>query len=365
MEKIKIALIEPFNTGSHKSWALGLKKYSTHQIDLFTLPGRFWKWRMHGGAISLANKILKSKNKYDIFLVTDFIDLGLFKSIVVSVFPEAKFYIYFHENQLTYPWSVEDKDIELNRDKNYSFINYTGALIADKVFFNSDYHKKSFLKSLPSFLKQFPDKNNLKSIDAIEKKSIVLNLAVELPIFKDKIEKISKSILWNHRWEYDKNPNDFFSILKRIKDKGVVFKLIVLGEKTRKFPEIFNRAKVYFKKEIIHFGYVPSKDEYLNLLLKSEILPVTSNQEFFGVSTIEAMHSNVYPLLPNRLAFPEHIPKDKQDIHLYDTNEELEIKLTKLLTGNYKKELYTDWVRKYSWQNSIDKYDMLLVNNLD
>ncbi|MEO1436474.1 MAG: DUF3524 domain-containing protein, partial [Bacteroidota bacterium] len=30
-----ILLLEPFFTGSHRSWALGLKTYSQHQVEIF------------------------------------------------------------------------------------------------------------------------------------------------------------------------------------------------------------------------------------------------------------------------------------------------------------------------------------------
>ena len=59
MNQINILLIEPYYTGSHKNWADELQKYSSHNIKLLTLSGSFWKWRMHGGAITLAKKFDK------------------------------------------------------------------------------------------------------------------------------------------------------------------------------------------------------------------------------------------------------------------------------------------------------------------
>ncbi|HIN20035.1 MAG TPA: DUF3524 domain-containing protein, partial [Candidatus Marinimicrobia bacterium] len=42
---MNILLIEPYFTGSHKSWAEGYKSHSNHTIDLLTMKGQFWKWR--------------------------------------------------------------------------------------------------------------------------------------------------------------------------------------------------------------------------------------------------------------------------------------------------------------------------------
>ncbi|MFH0916725.1 MAG: DUF3524 domain-containing protein, partial [bacterium] len=46
--------LEPYFGGSHKYFLEGLERHSRHDLTLFTLPGRHWKWRMHGGALSLA-----------------------------------------------------------------------------------------------------------------------------------------------------------------------------------------------------------------------------------------------------------------------------------------------------------------------
>ena len=35
-----------------QAWIDSYQKYSNHNIDLLTLPGNKWKWRMHGGAIT-------------------------------------------------------------------------------------------------------------------------------------------------------------------------------------------------------------------------------------------------------------------------------------------------------------------------
>jgi hypothetical protein len=50
---MKILLIEPYHTGSHAAWASGFATHSRHFVSTLTLPGRFWKWRMHGAAVTL------------------------------------------------------------------------------------------------------------------------------------------------------------------------------------------------------------------------------------------------------------------------------------------------------------------------
>ena len=51
---MQVLLLEPYLTGSHQAWAEGYARHSKHQVTILSLPGRWWKWRMHGGAVTLA-----------------------------------------------------------------------------------------------------------------------------------------------------------------------------------------------------------------------------------------------------------------------------------------------------------------------
>ncbi|MFA6687806.1 MAG: DUF3524 domain-containing protein, partial [Desulfuromonas sp.] len=57
---MNIALLEPFMTGSHAAWAQGYAAHSQHKVEIFNLEGKHWKWRMHGGAVTLARQFLAS-----------------------------------------------------------------------------------------------------------------------------------------------------------------------------------------------------------------------------------------------------------------------------------------------------------------
>ena len=146
--KLKILIVEPFYTGSHKAWAEGYAISSEHEVEIISLPGRFWKWRMHGGAVTLAKRFHKLGFKPDLILATDMLNLPLFQSLIKPYCPVV---FYLHENQFTYPWSASDEDVELKRDKHYGFIIYSSALSADHVYFNSQFHLDSFFTGLENF----------------------------------------------------------------------------------------------------------------------------------------------------------------------------------------------------------------------
>lgn len=282
---------------------------------------------MHGAAITLSDRLNQSGWSPDLILATDMLDVACFKALLGKEFNHIPIALYMHENQLTYPRSDSDTDRITQRDNHYGFINYTSALVSDSVFFNSAYHQSSFLKALRSFLEKLPDHKNLKTIAGIEAKSEVLSLGVDLKRLsrsKDFIpDRRSKppTILWNHRWEYDKGPDQFFSTLFELDDEGIEFNLVILGESYKNVPPVFESAKNKLSNRILHWGYCASREEYAGWLHTADILPVTSKHDFFGVSVVEAIHCGVIPLLPNDLAYPEHLVTMDHKIHLYSEGE--------------------------------------------
>jgi glycosyltransferase involved in cell wall biosynthesis len=367
---LKILLVEPYYTGSHAAWAEGYARHSEHQIDILSLQGRFWKWRMHGGAVTLARKFLASSLNPDLILATDMLDLTTFLALTRSRTALLPVAIYFHENQLTYPWSPTDRDIARKRDKHYGFINYASALAADALLFNSGYHQDSFLAALPQLLKHFPDYNELKTIDQIRAKSRVLSLGLDLRRFDQFRPSASNPpdlsrplILWGHRWEYDKGPEEFFEALSILSERGLDFDLAVLGENFSQRPEVFLAAEKRLARHIVQFGYADSLADYAKWLWRADILPVTSHQDFFGASVVEALYCDTFPLLPKRLAYPYLIPPEYQPHCFYDDFEDLLARLTEAITNIAQSRGFSlrPVVAQYDWQNQAKRYDELFL----
>lgn len=346
---MRILYIEPYLGFSHKHWIEGYKKYSKHEIEIVGLPARHWKWRMHGGAISLAMEMEKHEAP-ELFLVSAMIDLPLFKSMLPKKMKDVPVALYFHENQFAYPQS-EYQDGK--RNEHFSFINLKSAMVADKVYFNSNYNKTSLLKGAYSLVKKMPDFAERQWVDLVDKKSEVLHLGMDfLP--NNETKKIEPPLLlWNHRWEYDKNPELFFKTLYRIKDEGIAFQLAVLGESFRTSPAVFEEAKLRLADEISYWGF-QERSKYNEIVSKSSLLPVTSNQDFFGISVIEAAAAGVTPILPNRLAYPEHFPEK----YFFDTDEEFyEMLKNCIMNPESLDTCVIQEIKKYSWEYMAPLYD--------
>jgi glycosyltransferase involved in cell wall biosynthesis len=203
--------------------------------------------------------------------------------------------------------------VEDERDYQYAMTNLTSALAADAVWFNSQFHRKSFLDALAKFLKSMPDYQPLEVIEKIrEKASIHYPGVVDFPA-KSKRKSGAMRILWAARWEHDKNPEDFFEALEILKNKNVEFKISVIGQSFRDVPEIFKNAKENFKDNIEHWGYQETRQEYENILSEADVVVSTANHEFFGISIVEAVAAGAYPLVPNCLSYPEILDIDQNE----------------------------------------------------
>lgn len=366
---MRIWLLEPFLAGSHKQWAEGYQRHSRHEVDILSLEGKFWKWRMHGGAISLAQTVKKrlaeGRARPDLLLATDMLDVATFAGLCRDELADLPLLLYMHENQLTYPWSPTDQDPGLQRDRHYAFINYSSALAAKGVYFNSRFHRQAFLQALPAFLQAFPDHREMSLVEHIRQKSHYLPLGLDLQILEAARPVAPKAheapvLVWNHRWEYDKGPTTLFEALFQLQQEGIPFHLVVLGERYAKAPPIFEEARQRLADRILHWGYVPDRAEYARWLWRADLLPVSSRHDFFGLSVVEAMACGCLPVLPHRLAYPEHVPEALHADLLYEEEEALVKTLRKLLRQPMKVEhqrACQQHVKAYDWRNLARVYD--------
>jgi glycosyltransferase involved in cell wall biosynthesis len=363
-EKIKnVLFLEGYYGGSHRAFAEGWEKRSCHNIEIFKLPARKWKWRMQAGAWIFSEKIRNSelRIKPDIVFSTDMINLAEFLGLSKKIIGDIPSILYFHENQFSYPFRENN-----STDFSWAAINVASALSAEILLFNSDYNRRNFFNSWKKGNRKMPDSHIADSrIRCIEKKSGVIPVGVDFDFFdkyKDQLNDQSSIplVLWNHRWEHDKEPDVFFKILEQLKKRNIKFRLAVCGENFPDKPECFEKAEKYFRDEIIQFGYLPSREDYAKLLWNTDIIISTSSQEFLGLSVIEALWCGTYPLLPERLNYPDLLPGTQHEKHIYTSEKNLLDKLCNLLEAGKEKIKYPShqkFLEQYSWPCVTDLLD--------
>jgi glycosyltransferase involved in cell wall biosynthesis len=354
---MNIWLVEPYYTGSHQAWADGYQAYSDHDVHLLTLPGRFWKWRMQGGAVTLARQAAALDERPDLTLASDMLNVPTFLTLSNGLH-DVPLALYFHENQLTYPLQPGEK-----RDLHYGFVNLVSALRADAAFFNSAYHLEAWFDELPRLLKHFPDYTELWTVDTLREKSQVLPLGLDLARFDAHRPESAATgrplLLWNHRWEYDKDPETFFRTVYTLADEGLDFGLVVLGESFRNLPAEFLAARERLPERFVHFGYAEDFFTYARLLWQADIVVSTAIHEFFGTAVIEACYCGCFPVLPRRLSYPELIPAQHHGACLYDDFESLLERLRGAITRIEEVRAFSlqEQMARFGWRRMAPRYD--------
>ncbi|MCI5125640.1 MAG: DUF3524 domain-containing protein, partial [Candidatus Electrothrix sp. AR5] len=256
---------------------------------------------------------------FDGILTSTFLDVAVLRSLLAAQGISLPLAIYFHENQFSYPGQVPDPGIF-----QFASINFTSALCADRLAFNSRYNLETFLDGIRSYLKKSADMELCHLEEQVQEKSVILCPGIDFQQIDAQLkgtpteelggkegegENKEPVIVWNHRWEHDKDPETFFLTLFALAEE-YSFQVIVLGQQFRHQPEIFAQAKTVLGDRLIHCGYVKSREEYARLLRQGDYIVSTARHEFFGISVLEGVRAGCRPVVPDRLSYRELFPKE-------------------------------------------------------
>jgi glycosyltransferase involved in cell wall biosynthesis len=339
---LNILLLSGYDAASHKQWRNRLvDNLSTFRWTELILPARHFAWRTRGSSLSLAFSYGEQlQARYDLILATSMVDLASLRGFVPNL-ASIPTIVYFHENQFVYPVSHAQPNI-----LNAQLTSIYSALCADRLVFNSNYNLNTFITGAAHLLKRLPDAIPPGLIELLQQKSQVLAVPLEDPVEEfsnsdradfscrgqesgsqsvDKSKRTTErrvvDIVWNHRWEYDKRPEVFFAAMLQLRAHGVAFRIHVLGQSFRQVPACFKQAKRDFAKELGAWGYQP-RVQYLAILQSADIVVSTALHDFQGLSMLEAIQQGCVPIAPDRVAYPEYIPR--QNLYSVDPDETVE-----------------------------------------
>jgi glycosyltransferase involved in cell wall biosynthesis len=308
----RVLILEPYYGGSHQVFLEGLQAHVQAEYTMFTLPARRWKLRMQLSALWAIEKIkgLPPPGRwFDTVLCSSFVDVAVFRALLGQVDGwnhTARICTYFHENQMDYPTREKGKE-----SFQFAAINFNSALASDKIAFNSRYNAETFLAGCQKYLQTAAEMELPETLLQLKRRSCILFPGIDFTLI-DRQKRVSEQgppiIIWNHRWEHDKNPERFFQALNEVSSWGLDFRLILLGKTFPNSPPCFAEAKKAWPSQIVHYGYADTYATYAALLCRGDVVVSTAVHEFFGIAIIEAVRAQCLPLLPERLAYPELFP---------------------------------------------------------
>jgi len=312
-------LLSAYDAISHRFWRQSLlTMFPDIEWTVLTLPPRYFAWRIRGNSLSWAfnHRALLTDN-YDFLLATSMVDLSALRGFVPAL-TRLPTIVYFHENQFAYP-SGNHQFVSVEPQ----ILNLYTALCADKLVFNSDWNRQSFLSGVGRLLKTMPDHVPANMLEKLQHARV---LAVPLTdeLFENSTDDQPHShdrdilnIVWNHRWEYDKGPALLLAIVDGLIAAKVRFRLHLLGERFRRSPAEFSEisAKLacwcqQLNIKPAHSGYLADRSDYLHLLRSGDVVLSTADHDFQGLSLLEAIACGCTPLAPARLVYPEYLKAD-------------------------------------------------------
>lgn len=314
---MKVLLLSAYDAQSHRHWREVLvSAFCDINWTILTLPPRYFNWRIRGNSLSWAFSERKTLEKnYDLVVATSMVDLSALRGFVPAL-SFAPTLLYFHENQFAFP-----KNEGQFESVEPGILNLYSAVAADHLAFNSEYNRHTFIQGVDKLLGKMPDYVPTGISDQLLKKSSILQVPLFDDVFAERKASSTSvlSLVWNHRWEYDKAPERFFSAVQRVLSSGVLVDLHIVGQQFRKQPAIFEEMKDYLESRfpgvLKHWGYIESLSEYRKLLANTDVVISTAIHDFQGLAVLEAVAAGCVPLLPRRLCYEEWFNGD----FLYDS----------------------------------------------
>lgn len=327
-EDTRILLLSAYDAASHQQWRSSLRDLfpMAHWTEL-SLPARHFAWRARGNSLTWAfNHRRELTDNYALLIATSMTDLSALRGFVPAL-ANIPTLVYFHENQFAYPDNTGQPEYQAHNLLNLQLTSIYTALCADRIAFNSDWNRRSFLAGARHLLDRLPDHVPHGLTELIEQRSLVLPVPLPDTLF----ERISMAepcknvpqgasddtvnIVWNHRHEYDKGPELLLAIMQELIRRGLRFRLHLLGQRFRQQPAAFAALRDlladYYDSRDIEPGtdeHIKNRHDYHQLLRNCDIVLSTARHDFQGLSVLEACALGCTPLVPDALAYPEYFP---------------------------------------------------------
>ncbi len=327
--KPRVLLLLAYAAASHRHWRSRLQQmFPEFEWTCLSLPPRHFNWTIRGNSLLWGfGQQSALQQHFDLLVATSMVDLSSLRGFVpaLATIPTL---VYFHENQFSYPAGTQ-------RETNVEpqLVPLYAALCADRIVFNSNYNRSTFLLGAQNLFKRLPD-TIPEQVTAHLDKSCVVPVpvsAARLQPTHPKPQSKYLEVVWNHRWEYDKGVDLLLELCRQIEEHGYPVRLHIAGEQFRSQPTEFQQIDTLLASHASQlqldrgqFGFIADQSSYASLLVSCDVVLSTARHDFQGLAVQEACMHGCTPLAPADLAYPEYLRQE----FLYQATEALEATAT-------------------------------------
>ena len=236
-------------------------------------------------------------------LVSDMTDVSALAGLTRKTLGGVPIVLYMHENQLAYP--REDAG-----DFDAAMRGWHSLLAADEVVFNSAFHQREVIAALPRLRASMPDQPLDTALEETLNRAHIVPVGVDLSwtgsgeVARAGVASGPPIVIWNHRWDVDKQPESFVRSSNALTEAGVDHRVVLLGDDPWEGSGRRTSAVDQLGNKVMYAGHA-DRSTYLGWLGAGDIVVSAATHEYFGIAVVEALAAGCVPVLPDRLAYPE------------------------------------------------------------
>ena len=170
--QLDILALEPFYGGVRRAMLSAVMRCSRHRWTLLKLPPRRMERRLAASANWFAEQLGRHFSGHaDVLFTSEAMNLANLYRLVPELASRPSV-VYFHENNLPSPQSVQDGPLDL--------VNLNTATAATEVWFNSTFHLKTFLERGSALVQRHPELASRNPMAAITGKAHLVTPPMDL-----------------------------------------------------------------------------------------------------------------------------------------------------------------------------------------
>lgn len=298
--QLDILALEPFFGGSRKAMLETIMRYSRHRWTILRLPPRRVERRLAAAAHWFAEQLSRHwAGRIDVLFTSEAMNLADLLRLVPSLSAKPAV-VYFHDNQLPPLGQRAESPLHL--------VNLSTAQAATELWFNSEYHLRTFMRKAAALVERHPELAGLNPLRDLEPKLRLMPPPVDLPLDRDIAIQIKPQ----------RDPNLLF-VDTRDADVPLLNRALGILSATNAPYKLVTVGPLGGLADGLPRYTVSERDEdgQIMALHQASVMISARPQAASDHYAVRALHLGCWPVFPDSGVYPELLPPSVHELCLY------------------------------------------------